>query len=69
MHNAKVFKEMKKEFGSFKNWLDSIDPNYKDVHKIFKMRFKFMGPEIVNSFLMSVGKVKPYHMGECNHHK
>ena len=64
IHNAKVFTQIKKDHGSFGKWLSQIDATDKNVHKIFKQNFKFMGPEIVRMFLMSVGKI-PSHEKYC----
>lgn len=65
VYNAKVFIQIKKVSGSFEKWLNAIDVNDRNVHKIFKQKFKFMGPEIVKSFLMSVGKIPERHFKGC----
>ena len=65
IYNAKVFIQLKKEFGSFEKWLNNIDVKDENVHKIFKKHFKFMGPEIVKSFLMSTGKIPDCHEKNC----
>ena len=65
IHNAQAVLKLKKENGSFKRWLDTIDPKSKNVDKEFKKHFKFMGPEIVRMFLMSVGKFENVHMKGC----
>ena len=65
IYNANVFIQLKKELGSFKKWLDTIDVKDRNVHGVFKEKFKFMGPEIVRSFLMSVGKIQECHEKGC----
>jgi len=64
--NAKKLKEIRKEFGSFKNWLDQLHPKTKDEWvKIFKNTFRFTGGEIVNEFLVSTGYLPGAHIEDC----
>jgi DNA-3-methyladenine glycosylase I len=64
--NAKKIKELQKEFGSFKNWLDHHHPKTKEEWvKLFKQTFRFTGGEIVNEFLMSTGYLPGAHTESC----
>lgn len=64
--NAQKILELKKEFGSFKNWLDANSPLTKaEWVKLFKKTFKFTGGEIVNEFLMSTGYLPGAHDEDC----
>ena len=64
--NAKKLKEIQKEFGSFKNWLDQHHPMIKeDWVKLFKQTFRFTGGEIVNEFLLSTGYLPGAHDESC----
>jgi DNA-3-methyladenine glycosylase I len=66
IHNANVILGIKKEFGSFKKWLDHHKTNSKDEWvKLFKKTFKFTGGEIVNEFLMSTGYLSGAHVKNC----
>lgn len=66
IHNAAVILNLKKEFGSFKNWLDINHPKSREEWtKLFKKTFKFTGGEIVNEFLMSTGYLANAHIKEC----
>ena len=66
IHNAQQILLLKKEFGSFKNWLDEKHPLSKDEWtKLFRKTFKFVGGEIVNEFLMSSGYLKGAHIETC----
>ncbi len=66
IHNANVILAIKKESGSFKNWLDCNHPMKKEEWtKLFKKTFKFTGGEIVNEFLMSTGYLPNAHIEEC----
>jgi DNA-3-methyladenine glycosylase I len=66
IHNAKEIIEIKKEFGTFKNWLDEHHSLEKaDWIKLFRKRFKFVGGEIVNEFLMSTGYLEGAHVQNC----
>ena len=64
--NAQKILELKKEFGSFKGWLDHHHPLSKDEWtKLFKKTFVFTGGEIVNEFLMSTGYLPGAHQKDC----
>jgi len=64
--NAQKIVELKKEYGSFKNWLDAHHPlPLTDWLKLFKKNFKFVGGEIVNEFLMSTGYLPGAHSAGC----
>ena len=64
--NAQKILELKKEYGSFKSWLDTNRGLAKDDWiRLFKKTFKFTGGEIVNEFLMSTGYLPGAHDGDC----
>jgi DNA-3-methyladenine glycosylase I len=64
--NAQKILELKKEFGSFKDWLDAHHPLTKDEWtKLFRRTFVFTGGEIVNEFLMSTGYLPGAHEETC----
>lgn len=64
--NAQRILGLKKEHGSFKNWLDANHPLTKDEWtKLFKKTFVFTGGEIVNEFLMSTGYLPGAHDKDC----
>ncbi|MFK7783681.1 MAG: DNA-3-methyladenine glycosylase I [Crocinitomicaceae bacterium] len=66
IYNAKAILQIQAEFGSFKKWLDLEHPKLKDEWvKLFKTKFKFVGGEIVNEFLMSTGYLKGAHDESC----
>lgn len=66
IHNAKYIRELQKQYGSFKNWLDLNHPKTKEEWvKLFKQNFRFTGGEIVNEFLMSTGYLRGAHSEEC----
>jgi DNA-3-methyladenine glycosylase I len=70
IENAKKLKEIQKEFGSFKQWLDKHHPLSKEEWvKLFKKTFKFTGGEIVGEFLMSVGYLPGAHVEACQIYK
>ena len=66
IENARRILELRKEYGSFKGWLDAHHPRMKDEWvKLFKVNFKFVGGEIVNEFLMSTGYLPGAHDPDC----
>lgn len=66
IHNAGIFVKIIKDHSSFNDFMDSIKKNNrKNVLKIFKDHFKFIGPLIVEEFMMSVGFWEIKHDKEC----
>lgn len=64
--NAKTLQEIRKDHGSFADWLDSHHPLPKDEWvKLFKKTFRFTGGEITGEFLMSTGYLPGAHIPEC----
>lgn len=64
--NAQKVRELQKEYGSFKAWLDANQRLSKEEWiKLFKKTFVFTGGEIVNEFLMSTGYLRGAHDESC----
>lgn len=58
VNNAKQFEIIRKRFGSFRQYLDSLDKsnNYFQVMKEIEKRFSRIGPSSARIFLYSVGE-------------
>jgi DNA-3-methyladenine glycosylase I len=68
IENAKRIRELRKEFGSFKGWLDAHAKQSltkDDWVKLFKKTYVFTGGEIVNEFLVSTGYLPGAHDEDC----
>ncbi|MGK2860940.1 MAG: DNA-3-methyladenine glycosylase I [Chitinophagaceae bacterium] len=66
VYNAKAIKNIQKQHGSFRNWLDDNYPKTREEWvKLFKQTFRFTGGEIVNEFLMSTGYLPGSHTVNC----
>ena len=66
IENAKRIQELRKEYGSFKGWLDANHKLSKEEWiKLFKKTFVFTGGEIVNVFLLSTGYLSGAHDKDC----
>lgn len=68
VENAKTILKLRKEWGSFKNWLDHHSLTIESLSewtKLFRKNFKFTGEEIVNEFLMSTGYLEGAHSPDC----
>ena len=64
--NAGRLVEIRTEDGSFKAWLDKYHPaELADWVKLFRLNFKFTGPEIVREFLVSSGYLPGAHRQNC----
>ena len=65
IQNAILLGEIKKHWGSFKAYIDSLDKskNYSGVVKELSGRFKWLGPSSVSLFLYTVGEdIEPFDM-------
>ncbi|MGE5421238.1 MAG: DNA-3-methyladenine glycosylase I [Chloroflexota bacterium] len=70
--NANILLGIRKEYGSFKIWLDNNAEkmhSLEDWTKLFKKTFRFTGGEIVNEFLMSTGYLPGAHHPDCPAYK
>jgi DNA-3-methyladenine glycosylase I len=58
IHNATEFQNLKKQYGSFQKYLDSLDKdkNYAQAVKELTKRFKHMGSSSASLFLYAVGE-------------
>jgi DNA-3-methyladenine glycosylase I len=66
IENARRIQGLRKEFGSFKGWLDRHYPlSLEEWTKLFKRNFVFTGGEIVKEFLVSTGYLPGAHDPEC----
>jgi len=66
IENANRIRALRKEFGSFKGWLDAHHPLTKEEWtKLFKNTFVFTGGEIVKEFLLSTGYLPGAHDKDC----
>lgn len=66
IENAKTILQIRKEFVSFKKWLDHFHPLTKEEWtRLFKKTFRFTGGEIVNEFLVSTGYLPGAHGEQC----
>ncbi len=64
--NAQKIVDLRKEYGSFKGWLDvNCHLSKEEWIKLFKTTFVFTGGEIVNEFLMSTGYLAGAHDKDC----
>lgn len=68
--NAQKIIELRKDYSSFKGWLDENRKLSKEEWvKLFKKTFVFTGGEIVNEFLMSTGYLAGAHDKSCPMYK
>lgn len=64
--NAQKIRELQKEHGSFKVWLDANRGlSREEWTRLFKKTFVFTGGEIVNEFLLSTGYLPGAHDESC----
>lgn len=70
IYNAMIVLEIQREFGSFFQWLKiQTCLNKMEWVRLFKSRFKFIGGEIVNEFLMTIGRIDGAHMEDCHRYE
>ena len=64
--NARTILDLQHETGSFAGWIAVHHPlPLPEWVCLFKSRFRFMGGEIVNEFLMSIGYLPGAHRSDC----
>ena len=65
LHNAREFQRIRRDHGSFKAWLESLDKtdNYDRVVKALRGRMKRVGTGTAHIFLWSVGDPITYDPG------
>lgn len=66
IYNAQIFNEIIEKYGSFRKYLQTLPlEDREETIQIFKKKFKFMGPLIVEEFLMSTGHWTVKHAKNC----
>jgi DNA-3-methyladenine glycosylase I len=66
VENARRILALRKEYGSFKGWLDAHHPcALEEWTRVFKRTFVFTGGEIVREFLVSTGYLAGAHDENC----
>ena len=66
IHNAGVLRELRSSHDGLAGWLAGQHPlELPQWVKMFRSRFRFCGPEIVNEFLMSIGYLPGAHRPDC----
>jgi DNA-3-methyladenine glycosylase I len=69
IENARRLRALRRQHGSFARWLDAHHPRSKDEWVVlFRQTFVFMGGEVVNEFLMSIGVLPGAHRPDCPIH-
>lgn len=66
IENARRLRKLIDEHGSFADYIDGLGGDLDDMTREFKRRFRFMGPKIVESFLLSIGKLEGAHDPGCD---
>lgn len=66
IENARRLRALRHQHGSFAGWITAHHPRAKDEWvKLFRQTFVFMGGEVVNEFLMSIGVLPGAHRPDC----
>ncbi len=66
IENAKRIITLRDSHQGFAPWIAAHHPlNRAEWTKLFRRTFKFMGPEIVNEFLMCIGYLPGAHSEDC----
>ena len=66
IENARRICVLQQSHGSFAAWIEDHHPlQLADWVKLMRKTFVFMGPEVVNEFLMSIGYLPGAHDADC----
>ncbi|HLO75300.1 MAG TPA: DNA-3-methyladenine glycosylase I [Magnetospirillum sp.] len=69
IENARRLRQLRRDYGSFARWISAHHPRPKNEWvALFRRTFKFMGGEVVNEFLMSIGILPGAHNPQCPVH-
>jgi DNA-3-methyladenine glycosylase I len=62
--NAKTVLALSDEHGSFANWVAAQPDGLDEQQRIYRQTFQFTGPQVVEAFLQSVGRIEvPHELG------
>jgi DNA-3-methyladenine glycosylase I len=66
IENARRLRALASQHGTFAAWLRAQPPMAKEEWtELFRRTFRFMGGEVVNEFLMSIGILPGAHRADC----
>jgi DNA-3-methyladenine glycosylase I len=65
IENAKVVLALADEHGSFGEWVAAQPDDLEGQQRVYRQTFQFAGPQVVEAFLQSVGRVDPPHEPGC----
>jgi len=65
IENAMRLKRIVAEHGSFADYISRLSGSRQELFGELKRQFKFMGPKIAESFLLSIGKLDGAHEPGC----
>src|SRR5512132_472218 len=65
IENAKVVLALAHEHGSFGEWVATQPDELEQQQRVYRQTFQFAGPQVVEAFLQSVGRVAPPHEPGC----
>ncbi|HEX8929165.1 MAG TPA: DNA-3-methyladenine glycosylase I [Actinomycetota bacterium] len=63
--NAKTVLALADEHGSFANWVAGQPESLEEQQRIYRQTFQFAGPQVVEAFLQSVGRIEVPHEPGC----
>ncbi len=66
IENARRLKAIIAKHASFAEYISQLTGTQEELAKEFKKQFRFMGPKIVESFLLSIGKLPGAHEPGCS---
>jgi DNA-3-methyladenine glycosylase I len=65
IENARTVLALSAEYGSFAQWVAAQPDGLEQQLRIYRQTFQFAGPQVVEAFLQSVGRVEPPHEPGC----
>lgn len=65
VENAKIVLELDAQHGTFSNWVNAQPGDLAAQQRIYRQTFQFAGPQVVEAFLQSVGRIPPPHEPGC----
>ncbi len=65
IENARTVLTLADGYGSFASWVAAQPDGLEEQQRSYRQTFQFAGPQVVEAFLQSVGRVEPPHEPGC----
>ena len=65
IENARTVLALADAYGSFGQWVNAQPTSLEEQQRVYRQTFQFTGPQVVEAFLQSVGRIEVPHEPGC----